>query len=344
MAFTSTASTGSNAGAILDMNQVQNISGSVTLPAAGVNPVLINVVNISNGLNTRIAVSPRLNWALATPGGAGALSIVDLGRQTVNQISGIGCISGSSPPTVTVTATTVNSLQVGQPVLISGVSPASFNGIFAVTAVNNTSFQYFAHAPCPSGAPSGSGGTASYATPVASVGVDLNVRSVSINDETEKALLVDPTSAEPAFIFNILDQSSTPVNNLPASTSNIAGAINPLTNGALVLNKGGQAYVIDPTVPTVTCSSQPCPSPNPSDVYHRNHAGRRCHRSHNRHRRYRESRRYGKPLFPWRLALGAADHSNQRRIARGRFANLLPGHAQFQPGISRNCRLTRPSL
>ncbi len=263
VAFTSSATTGSNAGAILDMNQVQNISGSVTLPAAGVNPVLINVANISNGLNTRIAVSPRLNWALATPGGAGALSIVDLGRQSVNQISGIGCISGSSPPTVTVTTTTVNSLQVGQPVLISGVSPASFNGIFAVTAVNNTSFQYFAHAPCPSGSPSGSGGTASYATPVASVGVDLNVRSVSINDETEKALLVDPTSAEPAFIFNILDQSSAPVNNLPSSTSNIAGAINPLTNGALVLNKGGQAYAIDPTVPTVTCSSQPCPSPTP---------------------------------------------------------------------------------
>ncbi len=260
VAFTSTASTGSNAGAILDMNQVQNISGSVNLPAAGVNPVLLNVANISNGLNTRIAVSPRLNWALATPGGAGALSIVDLGRQTVNQISGIGCVSGSSPPTVTVTATTVNSLQVGQPVLISGVSPASFNGIFAVTAVNNTSFQYFAHAPCPSGAPSGSGGTASYANPVASIGVDLNVRSVSINDETEKALLVDPTSAEPAFIFNILDQSSVPVNNLPA-TSNIAGAINPLTNGALILNKGGQAYAVDPTVPTVTCSPQPCSSP-----------------------------------------------------------------------------------
>ena len=243
VAFTSSATTGSNVGAILDMNQVQNISGSVTMPAAGANPVLINVANISNGLNTRIAVSPRLNWALATPGGVGALSIVDLGRQTVNQISGIGCVpgsSGTSTPTVTVTTTAVNSLQVGQPVLIAGVSPASFNGIFSVTAANNTSFQYYSQTACPSGAPSGSGGTASYANPVASVGVDLNVRAVSINDETEKALLVDPTSSEPAFIFNILDQSSTPVNNLPTSTSNITGAINPLTNGALVLNKGGQ--------------------------------------------------------------------------------------------------------
>ena len=258
VAFTSSATTGSNVGAILDMNQVQNISGSVTMPAAGANPVLINAANISNGLNTRIAVSTRLNWALATPGGVGALSIVDLGRQTVNQISGIGCVPGSSPPTVTVTTTAVNSLQVGQPVLIAGVSPASFNGIFSVTAVNNTSFQYYSHTACPSGAPSGSGGTASYANPVASVGVDLNVRSISINDETEKALLVDPTSSEPAFIFNILDQSSSPVNNLPASTSNITGAINPLTNGALVLNKGGQGFVIDPTVPTVICNTQPC--------------------------------------------------------------------------------------
>jgi len=255
VAFTSTASTGSNAGAILDMNQVQNISGSVSLPAAGVNPVLINVANISNGLNTRIAVSPRLNWALATPGGVGALSIVDLGRQTVNQISGIGCLSGSSPPTVTVTTTAVNSLQVGQPVLISGVSPVSFNGIFAVTAVNNTSFQYFAHAPCPSGSPSGFGGIASYALPVASVGVDLNVRSVSIDDETEKALLVDPTAAEPAFIFNILDQSSQPVNNLLSSIGNVAGEINPLTNGGLVVDKGGNVSVIDPTVPTVVSGS-----------------------------------------------------------------------------------------
>jgi hypothetical protein len=261
VAFTSSAVTGSNAGAILDMNQVQTISGSVTMPAAGVNPVLINVANISNGLNARIAVSPRLNWALATPGGVGALSIVDLGRQTLNQISGIGCVAGSSPPTVTVVTTAVNSLQVGQPVLIAGVSPASFNGIFSVTAANNTSFQYYSQTACPSGASSGSGGTASYANPVASVGVDLNVRAVSINDETEKALLVDPTSAEPAFIFNILDQSSTPVNNLPTSTSNITGAINPLTNGALILNKGGQAYAVDPTVPTVTCPSLPCPSP-----------------------------------------------------------------------------------
>ena len=82
MAFTSSATTGSDAGAILDMNQVQTISGSVTMPAAGANPVLINVANVGNGLNTRIAVSPRLNWALATPGGVGALSIVDLARPT----------------------------------------------------------------------------------------------------------------------------------------------------------------------------------------------------------------------------------------------------------------------
>ena len=265
VAFTSSAIAGSNAGAILDMNQVQAIPpGTVTsLPAAGNNPVLINVVNINNGVHTHIAVSPRLNWALATPGGLGALSIVDLGRQTPNPISGIGCIGGSSPPTVSVTTKAVNSLQVGQPVLIAGVSPASFNGIFSVTTVNNTSFQYFAKAPCTSG--SGTGGMAIYSTPVANIGVDLNVRSVSINDETEKALLVDPSSAEPAVIFNILDQSSAPVNNLP-STSNVAGAINPLTNSGLVVAQGGEVYVIDPTVPTVVPGSTIGTGTTPVDV------------------------------------------------------------------------------
>ena len=108
-----------------------------------------------------------------------------------------------------------------------------------------------------------------------------------------------PTSSEPAFIFNILDQSSTPVNNLPASTSNITGAINPLTNGALVLNKGGQAYVIDPTVPTVICNTQPCSATfntgtTPVDV---------AIDPVDQHRRDRESRWYAKPLFAWRLDL-----------------------------------------
>ncbi len=99
------------------MNRLQNTTGNVTLP-----PAVLNVVNLNNGTNPHIAVSPKLNWAIATPGGAGSLSIVDLGRQTTNQIVSISCIHGT-PSVVSVGTATTVALQVAQPVLVSGVSP-----------------------------------------------------------------------------------------------------------------------------------------------------------------------------------------------------------------------------
>lgn len=232
---------GSNAGAVLDMNQLQTIAGSVTLP-----PAVLNVVNITNGVNPHIAVSPRLNWALATPGGSGSLSIVDLGRRTTNTITSLSRASN----VVTVNTSVAPSLQVGQPVLVTGVADASFDGIFSVTAVSNTGFQYVqigANGPS-------SGGTAAYAMPVATLATNLNVRGVSINDETQKALLADPTSGVPAFVFNILDQTSPLVNGVP-QFNNVATAMNPLTNvGLMVNNVANEALVVNPVTPTVLSS------------------------------------------------------------------------------------------
>jgi hypothetical protein len=242
VAFTTSAG-GSNAGAILDMNQVAAAQGTIPLPAAPpASPILINVVNINNGPKPRIAVSSRLNLALATPGGAGSLSIVDLGRQTVNSITTISC----TPGVATVTTNTTVGLQTGQPVLISGATPSSLNGIFPVASVSNTTFT-FALASC---AP-GSGGTATYAQPVATLATPPNVRGVSINDETQKALLADYNGNVPAFVFNILDQTSPLVNALPVSTHNVATAMNPLTNvGVIVNDTSNQAFVVNPGTPT----------------------------------------------------------------------------------------------
>jgi DNA-binding beta-propeller fold protein YncE len=250
VALTSSTVSGSNAGAILDLTQSP--------------PAVIGAVNLNNGLNPHIAVSPKLNWAIATPGGAGSLSIVDLGRSSVNQISSITCTPGTSgaPTVVAANTTSTLALQVGQPVLISGVIPSTFNGIFSVTSVSNSSFQYRAQAPCPSSATSGSGGTVSYALPVATVATNLNVRGVSIDDETQKALLVDPTNTVPVFVFNILDQSSTaiPSAQLPSATNNVAAAMDPLMNIGLVVNQGvgpgtsGEVSIIDPVTPHVLFS------------------------------------------------------------------------------------------
>ncbi len=231
VAFSSGAG-GSNAGAIVDLTQSP--------------PALLGVVNINTGPKTHIAVSSRLNWALATPGGAGSLSIVDLGRQTVNSISSITC--NSTTATVTVNATV--GLQVGQPVLISGVS-SSNNGIFSVKSASNNTFTY-SQSPC---TPSGSVGTASYAQPVATIATDSNLRGVSINDESQKALLANPTNTVPLFVFNLLDQTSASLNTalFPtfSTSNNVATAMSPLTNVGVVINSGGQGYVIDPITPAV---------------------------------------------------------------------------------------------
>lgn len=251
VAFTASAvgGNGSNAGAILDMNQVQNASGSITLPAAGASPILINVVNLNNGANPHIAVSPKLNWAIATPGGAGSLSIVDLGRQTVNStgaagqaITNIACSSGVA----TVTANGTVGLFAGQPVLITGTTPAN-NGIFQVASVSSSSFTYPQSCSSVPTLPA----TANYALPVASLATTIHVGGVSINDETQKALLADPNGNVPAFVFNILDQTSALVNGVP-QFHNVATAMNPLTNiGVIVNTNTNQGFVIDPTVPTV---------------------------------------------------------------------------------------------
>jgi hypothetical protein len=242
VAFSTSSASGSNVGAILDMDQAQAAQGTIALPAAGPAPILINVVNINNGPQPHVAVSSKLNWALATPGGAGALSIVDLGRQIKNPITSLGCSGGVVTANVTITP----ALQAGQPVLISGASPSSLNGIFQVRSVTNTNFTY-SQTSCAAG----SGGTALYALPVASLATPNNVRGVSINDETQKALLVDPNGNVPAFVFNILDQTSPLVNGLTQTLHNVATAINPLTNIGLIVNdSASQALVINPVTPS----------------------------------------------------------------------------------------------
>jgi hypothetical protein len=93
---------------------------------------------------------------------------------------------------------------------------------------------------------------------------------VAINDESQKALLVDPTNTVPAFIFNILDQSSQCVLSGAAcvtNVGNVAAAMNPLTNIGVILNQtNSNAPVVDPTTPTVVPNSTFSVGASPADV------------------------------------------------------------------------------
>ena len=218
-------------------------------------PAVVGTVSASTGANPQVAVEPRLDWAIVTPGGAGSVSIVDLGRRTVNAIAAAPNGASRANNVVTITTTTAHGLVVNDAVLIAGVVDTSFNGTFTVTSVpSSTSFTY---EQTGANATSGDGGgvvpaRAIYAHPVvAPFALGTDVRGIGINPETEKAVLVDPTSSTITFL-SMLDQT---VNNtLVLETGAVGAASNPLTDIAVTINPGtgtgaGVASLIDPRTP-----------------------------------------------------------------------------------------------
>jgi DNA-binding beta-propeller fold protein YncE len=205
--------------------------------------VPLGIVAASTGATPRIAASARLHWALVTPGGAGSMAIVDLSRPSPN--NAIVSISRSSN-VVTAQTAQPNTLRVGDPVQIVGVADNSFNGVFTVTGVSQN--QSFTYAQTAADSTS-SGGQANYGLPIATLAKNLSLTGVAINDESQKAVLLDPSAQ--TQIFNLLDQTSTTVNT-SSSTGNIAGAFNPLTNTAITVNQiTNNGAIVDPTTPTL---------------------------------------------------------------------------------------------
>ncbi len=115
-------------------------------------PTYAGIVSISTGSNTRVAVEPHLNWALATPGTLGSLGIVDLNQQSSNAITAISRTNNGLGNIVTVSvANTASapplSVQVGDAVQIQSIQfPAGtdptiamlapgFDGFYAVSSV-----------------------------------------------------------------------------------------------------------------------------------------------------------------------------------------------------------------
>jgi DNA-binding beta-propeller fold protein YncE len=222
-------------------------------------PAIASAVTMKTGSNARVAVEPHLNWAVATPGGTGAVRIVDLGRQTTNHITNVSRSSGVV--TVNVQAGTSSepllAIQRNDEVLIQGIPDSSFNGVYPVTDVGpgNTQFKYTQ--PVDAAHPDATSltGTASYSEPLTSISLtSQTIQGVNINPETQMAILTDPSSGSNS-VLSLLDQtpasftlSPTPAGRVEVGT--IAGTFNPLTNTAYIVNRiANTLSVIDPTVP-----------------------------------------------------------------------------------------------
>jgi YVTN family beta-propeller protein len=224
----------------------QNSNRADIIDLTLVPPAVVSSATVSTGGNPQVAIEPRLNWAVVTPGGAGTLAIVNLSRRNVASIPAAPGGATRNGGVSTITTASTHTIQQGQVVLIEGVADASFNGIFTVTTVpSGTSFTYV-QPTAPNVAGSG-GGTATSTPPVATVGIGSNMRGVAINSVTQRAILVDPTTGGPA-IFSLFDQL---VSNLPLGEfGGVAAAFNPFTDIAVTINANlGQASIIDPRTP-----------------------------------------------------------------------------------------------
>jgi YVTN family beta-propeller protein len=207
----------------------------------------------TTGLSPQIAVEPKLDWALVTPGGSGgtgSMAIVDLNGNGTEVVSDIAPPSSNgavrSDDIVTITTLGAHGLSLNETVVIAGVSDTSFDGTFTVASVpSTTTFTYAQTGPNTS---TGAGnGTVSAAAPLVPLSVDPNVRGIAVNPETETAVLTDP-AASSLTIFSLLDQTTTSPNSttLNVGEGYSAVAVNPLTNIAVaVTSNGNQAVLID---------------------------------------------------------------------------------------------------
>jgi DNA-binding beta-propeller fold protein YncE len=236
-------------------------------------PAYVGIVSISTGSNTRVAVEPHLNWALATPGTLGSLGIVDLSQQSTNAITDVS--RTTNVVTITVQSTSSApplSIKIGDAVQIqnvqfpSGTDPSiaslapSFDGFYSVTSVGPgpNQFSYSQTGAtltdvATQSIPQAATGAVNYSQPVATVSVPSTVQGIGINTETQQAVLVDPNTGGVVSFFSLIDQSVSSLSlkvNGASDVGTIAAAYNPLTNTVVAVNfSTSKLSVIDPTTP-----------------------------------------------------------------------------------------------
>jgi DNA-binding beta-propeller fold protein YncE len=249
---------------------IQNKPYGLILDLTQSPPVIVGPVTISTGLNSHVAVEPHLNWAVATPGGIGSIGIVDLNRQTVNNVTSIS--RSNSVVTVTVQASTTAvpqpplALVANDTVLIQGVSDTTFNGFYTVNPGPQSGQFTYTQTGQPDKASFSTAGTVNYSEAVARIQLSTSFQGIGINPETQQAVLVDPSTSGVVSFLSLLDQTSTPLtlrgpNNGPVETGSVAGAFNPLTNVAVTVNPSNSTLsVIDPSTPTRLTSTTSFPS------------------------------------------------------------------------------------
>ncbi|MGA7961016.1 MAG: hypothetical protein WCA33_04905 [Candidatus Acidiferrales bacterium] len=197
---------------------------------------------IGTGLKPSVAIDPKLNWAITTPGGAGTISIVDLGRN-----AGVGANStdlGRSPVVIgTLTiSTSVQGVGINtvthQALLADPNGPLNFPispslSTFSLLDESVSSVPFKLNGVTLSN----SGLTAAAVNPLANIGIAVN------------------GAANNAFVVDL--KNSIVLQTIAGFNSPQAVAVNPATNTAYVVNQGNNTVSVVPLATT---------APNPLQI------------------------------------------------------------------------------
>lgn len=210
-----------NEALILDLaNANPSYSPACAAPPCPVTTIGGSANFFGTGANPSVAVDPRLNWAVVTPGGAGSVDMVDLGfaASTVNP-------TGRTP-------VVVGTLSISSTVQGVGINPETHTALFAdPDSTNLTTFSLLDGTVTSvslannSGLVDELGFVSAAATPLEDVGIAVNANST--------ALIVDLENA------NVL-QTVTGVGVNSCSTPSSpckAVAVDPVSNQAIVANQ-----------------------------------------------------------------------------------------------------------
>lgn len=247
-------------------------------------PTVTGIVSITTGTNTKVAVEPRLNWAVVSPGGAGSLAIVDLNNQSNNQITAISRTTNvvtvtvasntAAPPIAVAPGDTVQISNVQFPLCTGTATPPScatsqiaalapsFDGFYTISSVGPGPNQFSYTQTngtqtdlATQSAPQTATGSVGTAEPVAVETAPIDAQGIAVNPETQQAALVDPTTGGVVTFFSLLDQSESSMGLTLSGTKSPdvgtnAVAYNPLVDTIVAVNSLTDAVsVIDPVAP-----------------------------------------------------------------------------------------------
>ena len=124
-AFVANQST--NVGTILDLANA-NVAAGCAAPPCPVSTITGGITPFGTGASPAVAIDPRLNWAMVTPGGTGTIAIVDLGRAAgAGDVGRLPELIGSLSITSTMQGVGINS-ETHQ-VLLTDPSAQSDDGV-----------------------------------------------------------------------------------------------------------------------------------------------------------------------------------------------------------------------